>query len=418
VESKSRVLDMWRKNDMSKDNKLTQEKFIHGISDTSFPTEQWEIELVFDKIRRGLLISYDDFMDALKGRKRKPDKPKTESEEIHDIIGAEVGKCCCAHRKFTMSKVGEGKYRFGEQQKLRLVRILRSQVMVRVGGGWVTLVEFLEKNDPCRATGATNYELRETIIRPDHASEGMQAFRNKESPERQRRIPSKNNTNISSPLLTSDDSASFESCVTNHESPNYLENSTSSSVCSKELGTPTSVKRKKSDIGDRGSGKTVPHYRKETYVGKSSGYGVTYPVARKTSNLIGTPSKAHSSPKSVHEKGGVYPRFYGSSKSKKAQNSDHSIRRTSSITRVSSTDTRLTPPGVKPLKKSSASGSRELASCSTSNEETKVVSDKAVVAKESVFDRLASASTASRRASSLSGTSSKKSPSKNTNSKE
>ena len=33
---------------------------------------------------------------------------------------------------------------------MRLVRILRSTVMVRVGGGWVALDEFLVKNDPCR----------------------------------------------------------------------------------------------------------------------------------------------------------------------------------------------------------------------------------------------------------------------------
>ena len=41
-------------------------------------------------------------------------------------------------------------FQFGESQKLRLVRILRSTVMVRVGGGWVALDEFLVKNDPCR----------------------------------------------------------------------------------------------------------------------------------------------------------------------------------------------------------------------------------------------------------------------------
>ena len=39
---------------------------------------------------------------------------------------------------------------FGDSQKLRLVRILRSTVMVRVGGGWCALDEFLVKNDPCR----------------------------------------------------------------------------------------------------------------------------------------------------------------------------------------------------------------------------------------------------------------------------
>lgn len=41
---------------------------------------------------------------------------------------------------------------FGDSQKLRLVRILRSTVMVRVGGGWQALDEFLLKNDPCRGT--------------------------------------------------------------------------------------------------------------------------------------------------------------------------------------------------------------------------------------------------------------------------
>ena len=98
-----------------------------------------------------------------KGRKRKADKPKTESEEIHDIIGSEVAKCCCVH-KFNMTKVAEGKYRFGDQQKLRLVRILRSQVMVRVGGGWSSLLEFLEKNDPCRGKHNSTLILHDFVF--------------------------------------------------------------------------------------------------------------------------------------------------------------------------------------------------------------------------------------------------------------
>ena len=47
---------------------------------------------------------------------------------------------------------------FGESQKLRLVRILRSTVMVRVGGGWLALDEFLVKNDPCR--GKYHYNIK------------------------------------------------------------------------------------------------------------------------------------------------------------------------------------------------------------------------------------------------------------------
>jgi len=149
-ESKSRVLDMWRRYDNDKDNKLALDEFTNALLESGFPCERWEVELVFDQHRRGQLITYQDFMDALKGRKRKPDKPLTESEQIHDIIGSEVRKCCCAGKRYAMEKVGEGKYRFGDTQKLRLVRILRSVVMVRVGGGWESLQEFLQKNDPCR----------------------------------------------------------------------------------------------------------------------------------------------------------------------------------------------------------------------------------------------------------------------------
>ncbi len=38
----------------------------------------------------------------------------------------------------------------GEKQKMCLVRFLNNTVMVRVGGGWVTLAEFLDNNDPCK----------------------------------------------------------------------------------------------------------------------------------------------------------------------------------------------------------------------------------------------------------------------------
>ena len=48
-------------------------------------------------------------------------------------------------------------FQFGEKQNIRLVRFLNSTVMVRVGGGWVTLDEFLETNDPCRGISEDIY---------------------------------------------------------------------------------------------------------------------------------------------------------------------------------------------------------------------------------------------------------------------
>merc|ERR1719284_1136689 len=103
------------------------------------------------------MIDWREFMAAL-----RPDwedrGPLTDTQRIDDEIKRQVAQCTC-RQKFKVFQVGEGKYRFGDSQKLRLVRILRSTVMVRVGGGWCALDEFLVKNDPCRAKGRTNVEL-------------------------------------------------------------------------------------------------------------------------------------------------------------------------------------------------------------------------------------------------------------------
>jgi dystonin len=85
--------------------------------------------------------------------------PLSDSEKIDHEIQHQVSHCSCSKR-FKVLRVAEGQYRFGDSQKLRLVRILRSTVMVRVGGGWEPLEEFLRKHDPCRASGRTNTALR------------------------------------------------------------------------------------------------------------------------------------------------------------------------------------------------------------------------------------------------------------------
>lgn len=56
-----------------------------------------------------------------------------------------------------------------------MVRILRSTVMVRVGGGWESLDEFLHKHDPCRAKGRLNINMFPEA-RPIHALDSMRSF--------------------------------------------------------------------------------------------------------------------------------------------------------------------------------------------------------------------------------------------------
>ncbi|XP_065222544.1 dystonin isoform X13 [Planococcus citri] len=193
---KSRLTDLFRKMDKNNDGLIPRDDFIDGIMKTKFDTSKLEMNAVadmFDHDGAGL-IDWKEFIAAL-----RPDweekRPDTEAEKIHDEVKRLVMLCTC-RQKFRVFQVGEGKYRFGDSQKLRLVRILRSTVMVRVGGGWVALDEFLVKNDPCRAKGRTNIELREQFILADGVSQSMSAFKPKHSTasEKQKSVSLTSNT--------------------------------------------------------------------------------------------------------------------------------------------------------------------------------------------------------------------------------
>ncbi|NXD67936.1 DYST protein, partial [Eolophus roseicapillus] len=194
---KSRVMDFFRRIDKDQDGKITRQEFIDGILSSSNRLEMSAVADIFDRDGDGY-IDYYEFVAALHPNKDAY-KPLTDADKIEDEVTRQVAKCKCAKR-FQVEQIGDNKYRFGDSQQLRLVRILRSTVMVRVGGGWMALDEFLVKNDPCRvhhhgskmlrsesnssittqptiAKGRTNVELREKFILADGASQSMAAFR-------------------------------------------------------------------------------------------------------------------------------------------------------------------------------------------------------------------------------------------------
>ncbi|VEL38745.1 unnamed protein product, partial [Protopolystoma xenopodis] len=62
-------------------------------------------------------------------------------------VDVQLSRCTCCTRVH-LQRLEEGRYKLGS--RIYYLRRFRSHVMVRVGGGWLTLSEFLDRYDPCR----------------------------------------------------------------------------------------------------------------------------------------------------------------------------------------------------------------------------------------------------------------------------
>ncbi|KAL6254357.1 hypothetical protein P5V15_014405 [Pogonomyrmex californicus] len=105
--------------------------------------------------------------------------------DVRDI----VEECTCP-TQFPMIHVAEGKYRIGDTKVTIYVRVLRSHVMVRVGGGWDTLSHYLEKHDPCRCRNSHRSMVSAKLIQKAGGSFDLgnaQVHYERSSPPRTRR---------------------------------------------------------------------------------------------------------------------------------------------------------------------------------------------------------------------------------------
>ncbi|CAJ0584446.1 unnamed protein product, partial [Mesorhabditis spiculigera] len=125
------------------------------LSIVASPPHDSKWRKVADLFDNNGFINHKDFTNALRFDKTRRVEPRTDGERIAVEIERQVRGCSCC-QPYKIERIAEGQYRFGDTQIKRMVRILRSTVMVRVGGGWVCLEEFLKSHDPCRATKRRN----------------------------------------------------------------------------------------------------------------------------------------------------------------------------------------------------------------------------------------------------------------------
>uniref|UniRef100_A0AAY4EH52 Microtubule-actin crosslinking factor 1 n=1 Tax=Denticeps clupeoides TaxID=299321 RepID=A0AAY4EH52_9TELE len=167
---KSRILDVFRSIDRDQDGRISQKEFIENVLASKFPTNSLEmtaVATIFDSNNDGY-IDYYEFVSALHPS-RDPYRRPLDADQINEEVRRQVSQCNCPKR-FQVEQISANRYRvgsFGDSQQLRMVRILRSTLMVRVGGGWTALDEFLVKNDPCRVKGRTNLKIKEKYLSPE-----------------------------------------------------------------------------------------------------------------------------------------------------------------------------------------------------------------------------------------------------------
>ncbi|XP_078718673.1 plectin-like isoform X3 [Lampetra fluviatilis] len=197
---KSRLMDIFKRLDGDQDGRITRDEFAREISLLGLGSEEWELDAVVGRfgVQEGTLVDYYQFVSEL--CPSKAGGSMTDADKIDDEVIRKVSACKCS-RRFQVEQVEENKYRFGDSQQLRLVRILRSTVMVRVGGGWLSLDDFLQKNDPCRAKGRTNVDLRERLSSGEGGGKAMVLFRSKSGGGKVA-APSRHNSTSSLPSLS------------------------------------------------------------------------------------------------------------------------------------------------------------------------------------------------------------------------
>ncbi|KAH6932687.1 hypothetical protein HPB50_008732 [Hyalomma asiaticum] len=113
-------------------------------------------------------------LDPCDAAKRTPLLMQKMPYHVVDLLN----RCTCPSQ-FPMIRVADGKYRIGDTKVLIFVRILRSHVMVRVGGGWDTLEHYPRQARPMQVQIRTSTSAKLTMTAGKGGSPTMQVTYNR-----------------------------------------------------------------------------------------------------------------------------------------------------------------------------------------------------------------------------------------------
>lgn len=155
--NKLKYMDFFRRLDREGTGLVTRKQFIEAVLSSKFPTSAAELGVVFSLFDSHKLgrIYYKEFVDTV----MRPDKqftpqrpgarPVSDAERIHTEVEDQLTNCQC-HSQFSAVRVDDGKYKFGDKEKVWQLKLLNGLVYVRFGASVMPLDEFLANNDPCR----------------------------------------------------------------------------------------------------------------------------------------------------------------------------------------------------------------------------------------------------------------------------
>ncbi|OAF71777.1 hypothetical protein A3Q56_00458 [Intoshia linei] len=129
-------------------SRLTRREFIEAIIDTKFPSTRYELNKLANNFH------LDDILTFMNCKKFTNFLNKDTDTDFTPKLN-----CSICNKNFYIESLSNDRYTIKKFNNVQFIKILKSGIMVRVGGGWEDILHYLNRTDPCRIKDSARYEL-------------------------------------------------------------------------------------------------------------------------------------------------------------------------------------------------------------------------------------------------------------------